>query len=84
MSTLEESISNMKVSETAWVHYIQKDPSLVDYGAVSSNLPDNTGEKFYLCTAIAYTNGYPHLGHAYEVIFISFSPSISVLTTNFF
>jgi hypothetical protein len=39
----------------------------VDYGAVSTNLPEHGQEKYYLSTAIAYTNGYPHIGHAYEV-----------------
>ena len=31
-------------------------------------LPTSTGEKFYLTTAINYTNGDPHFGHAYEAI----------------
>ena len=39
----------------------------VSYGAVSSNLEGSGPEKYYLTTAIAYTNGYPHMGHAYEV-----------------
>ena len=26
------------------------------------------GEPYYLTTAIAYPNGAPHIGHAYEVI----------------
>ena len=25
-------------------------------------------ENFYISTAISYTNGPPHMGHAYEVI----------------
>ena len=25
-------------------------------------------ETFYLTTAIAYMNGYPHIGYAYEII----------------
>ena len=25
-------------------------------------------ESFYITTAINYTNGYPHMGHAYEVV----------------
>jgi len=35
-----------------------------DYGALSENLYDciEQGRKFYLTTAIAYTNGYPHIG----------------------
>jgi hypothetical protein len=37
-------------------------------GAVSENLPQSAGkEKYYITTAIAYTNGPPHMGHAYEV-----------------
>jgi hypothetical protein len=41
----------------------------VNYGAVDQNLPEHGKEKYYLSTAIAYTNGYPHIGHAYEVYF---------------
>ena len=29
---------------------------------------DKTNNKFYLTTAINYTNGPPHMGHAYEII----------------
>ncbi len=39
-----------------------------DYGALANNLDDHTSETFYLTTAIAYTNGFPHIGHAYEFI----------------
>ena len=39
-----------------------------EYGALANNLPDCSDEKFYLTTAIAYTNGYPHIGHAYEFL----------------
>lgn len=42
------------------------DPS--EYGALANNLPDCSAEKYYLTTAIAYTNGYPHIGHAYEFL----------------
>src|SRR5690606_10853892 len=28
--------------------------------------------KFYLTTAISYTNGHPHIGHAYEFIISDF------------
>ena len=44
----------------------------VDYGAVAANLSGHGSEKYYLTTAIAYTNGYPHIGHAYEVYSSSF------------
>lgn len=57
------------VSSNAKDRYIPADPSTVKYGALSSNLPGHSDEKFYLSTAIAYTNGYPHVGHAYEVLF---------------
>uniref|UniRef100_A0A7S0VMT7 methionine--tRNA ligase n=1 Tax=Hemiselmis tepida TaxID=464990 RepID=A0A7S0VMT7_9CRYP len=29
---------------------------------------DASGEKFYITTAINYTNGNPHMGHAYEAV----------------
>lgn len=48
--------------------YTPIDDSLVDYGALSQNLPGHSQEKYYLTTAIAYTNGYPHIGHAYEFL----------------
>lgn len=44
---------------------------LPSYGALSDNLPDcltDDAHKFFLSTAIAYTNGYPHIGHAYEFL----------------
>lgn len=47
------------------------DNSLIDYGALSENLvieDSASRETFYLTTAIAYTNGYPHMGHAYEFL----------------
>jgi methionyl-tRNA synthetase len=37
-------------------------------GALANNFEDKINEKFYLTTAIAYTNGYPHIGHAYEFL----------------
>lgn len=37
-----------------------------EYGALANNLPDATDETYYITTAIAYTNGLPHIGHAYE------------------
>lgn len=45
---------------------IKSDP--VALGAACENLEGSSGgEKYYLTTAIAYTNGLPHMGHAYEV-----------------
>lgn len=38
------------------------------YGAFARNPSDHSEEKYYLTTAIAYTNGNPHIGHAYEFL----------------
>lgn len=62
-----ENIEDIKLSENPWTHYIQRDSASVNYGAIATNLEGHSSETFYLSTAIAYTNGYPHLGHAYEV-----------------
>ena len=36
-------------------------------GAFAKNLPESEGRNtFYVTTAIAYMNGIPHIGHAYE------------------
>ena len=59
-----------KEKELDPTRYIPKDPSLISYGAASTNLAGHLSEKYYLTTAIAYTNGYPHIGHAYEVYFL--------------
>ncbi len=37
------------------------------YGAISENIVGDGAQKYYITTAIAYTNGHPHMGHAYEV-----------------
>ena len=45
------------------------DDNLVNYGAIKSSLKgSNSDKKFYVSTAIAYTNGFPHMGHAYEAL----------------
>jgi len=49
-------------------HHIPKDSSTVSYGSLSDNLPDHLPDKYYISTAIAYTNGFPHMGHAYEAL----------------
>jgi len=50
-------------------HVPKKDASTVPYGALCRNLPGADGTKpYYITTAIAYTNGYPHMGHAYEFL----------------
>src|SRR5689334_3289979 len=35
---------------------------------MSTSRPPTTREPFYVTTAIAYPNGAPHIGHAYEYI----------------
>lgn len=37
-------------------------------GTASKNFVDHIGRKKYITTAISYTNGSPHIGHAYEFI----------------
>jgi len=37
-------------------------------GSVAASTPAGDREKYYASTAINYTNGDPHLGHAYEAI----------------
>ena len=49
-------------------HHVPVPSSQVAYGCLSDNLPDHTDEKYYISTAIAYTNGFPHMGHAYEAL----------------
>lgn len=62
---------NNSVSVVA--HFYLKEPKLSamlssEYGALAGNLPDHTDEKYYITTAISYTNGNPHIGHAYEFV----------------
>jgi methionyl-tRNA synthetase len=39
-----------------------------EYGALVGNLVGHKDETYCVTTAIAYTNGNPHIGHAYESI----------------
>jgi methionyl-tRNA synthetase len=50
--------------------HIPKSESTISYGALARNLesPSGNAETYYITTAIAYTNGYPHMGHAYEFL----------------
>jgi methionyl-tRNA synthetase len=48
--------------------YVPRDDTTISYGALAHNLPGCGPEKYYLTTAISYTNGYPHIGHAYEFL----------------
>jgi methionyl-tRNA synthetase len=62
-------VDSKEMAEKLKRWYTPVDNALIDYGALSRNLPFDAACKpqtFYLTTAIAYTNGYPHIGHAYE------------------
>lgn len=50
--------------------HIPKSESTISYGALARNLesPNGNAETYYITTAIAYTNGFPHMGHAYEFL----------------
>jgi valyl-tRNA synthetase len=39
----------------------------LNYGCLAENFTI-AKEKYLITTAIAYTNGYPHIGHAYEFL----------------
>ena len=42
---------------------------MITTNSLEHNITNSTGRgTFYLTTAIAYMNGDPHIGHAYEVI----------------
>lgn len=55
-------------SSSILTHHVPVDDSTINYGTAASNLPGHLGETYYITTAIAYTNGYPHMGHAYEFL----------------
>ena len=57
---------DQKLNVRPRIHKLSDD-STIEYGFSASNLPQHTEETFYLTTAINYTNGFPHIGHAYEV-----------------
>lgn len=62
------SSSSEKATEEIKPYHIPKDASDVSYGCLDKNLPGHREEKYYITTAIAYTNGFPHMGHAYEAL----------------
>ena len=50
-------------------HVPHQDSTSIAYGALADNLLGSSGANtYYITTAIAYTNGYPHMGHAYEFL----------------
>ena len=79
-STVSDAVPAIEVEKDAKVllaeaallesRHTPKDDATVSYGALAQNLsnPDGTPETYYITTAIAYTNGYPHMGHAYEFL----------------
>lgn len=52
--------------ESAYDRWTLKDPSTLDYGYFASKAPTSTTGGYYITTAINYTNGPAHMGHAYE------------------
>lgn len=64
-----EEIVDTDIS-TPEVPFKKYDRGLLRYGAFARNFEDlpADAEKYYLTTAIAYTNGLPHVGHAYEFL----------------
>lgn len=55
---------------TLEVPFLKFDREQLRFGAFARNFDDlpEGSEKYYLTTAIAYTNGLPHVGHAYEFL----------------
>lgn len=43
-------------------------PAFIDYFGKGKRIGDAGGENYYVTTAINYTNGPPHMGHAYEAV----------------
>ena len=68
-STDDPNPSNSSSSSSSILtQHVPVEDSSIDYGAAASNLPGHLKETYYITTAIAYTNGYPHMGHAYEFL----------------
>lgn len=64
-------MSNEASIVEAYDRWSVKDDSVVDYGHFSKSFGSGISEEtskdaFYLTTAINYTNGPAHMGHAYE------------------
>lgn len=52
--------------EESYDRWSLKDDATLDYGYFASQKPPSTEGGFYITTAINYTNGPGHMGHAYE------------------
>ena len=59
-----------KTGDKPVVTAIVEDPKAPLVGEPGLTLPGGpaAGERFYITTAINYTNGNPHIGHAYEAV----------------
>ena len=69
MSELVSATPPPPTSASDASRHIPKDPATVEYGSLHENLPNVSKlQTYYITTAIAYTNGYPHMGHAYEFL----------------
>ena len=70
VNNVESAAAEQLASALSEARHMPKDPNTVAYGALSQNLsnPNSNPETYYITTAIAYTNGYPHMGHAYEFL----------------
>ena len=67
-SSSDPASTSTSSSSSILMHHLPVDDSTINYGTAASNLPGHLGETHYITTAIAYTNGYPHMGHAYEFL----------------
>ena len=54
------------LEEQKYDRWSVKDESTLDYGYFASSPPPSKTGGFYITTAINYTNGPAHMGHAYE------------------
>jgi hypothetical protein len=52
--------------ESLYDRWTLKDPLTLDYGYFGSKPPTSATGGYYITTAINYTNGPAHMGHAYE------------------
>lgn len=64
-----ETTKDSSATKDSYDHWTLKDDAACDYGYLSrtggKGIQD-TGDGFYITTAINYTNGAAHIGHAYE------------------
>jgi hypothetical protein len=66
---LDSAMKALSTSAGSYDRWNLKEESTIDYGALGSTKGADIAEKgegFYITTAINYTNGPAHMGHAYE------------------